>query len=63
LRLSIAPLDWQFRGAHFGLFLSFAIVFCFRRTIFDGVMNFALVLVLIAIVVLQTLAKLRFLKA
>ena len=48
-------MDWQFRVAHYGLFLSFGIVFPFHSTIFDDVINFVVVLVLIAIVVLQTL--------
>ena len=47
-------MDWQFRVAHYGLFLSFGFVFSFRSMVFDGLINFADVLMLIAIVVLQT---------
>jgi hypothetical protein len=55
LRLSFAPMNWKFQVAHCGLVLSFSIVFSFHSTIFDGVIYFVEVLVLIAIVVLQTL--------
>jgi hypothetical protein len=55
LRLSFAPHEWQFRVSHYGLFLGFAIVFSFHSTTFLGMISFVVVLMLTAIVVLQTL--------
>jgi hypothetical protein len=45
-------MDWQFRVAHFGLFLGLAIVFSFCSTPLDGVICLVVVLVLIAIALL-----------
>src|SRR5689334_1234203 len=35
LRVSYAPMDWQFRVSHYGLFLGFEMIFVFLTLTFD----------------------------